>query len=342
MKHYYLFFIFLLILTTGKAQIGGESTYQFLELTNSARMAALGGNQVALSDSADLNLPYHNPAALQSSMQNMLLVNYVNYLADINYGYVSFARSYEGIGNFAMGMHYINYGDFPEATEEGVLTGNNFSAAEYALNIIYSNQYKRWRYGANLKPILSALESYRSFGLALDLGVSYASLDKYTNVAVVVRNVGTQITTYYEDGNREAIPFDLQAGISRRLKHAPVNVALTLQHLNRWDLANNEKKDKELDVSIHDPEESIAKQLMRHVVLGIEVLPTDNFIIRAGYNYQRRQELKFDEKLSTVGMSLGFGVIIKRFRLDFATTRYHLAGSSNHFSLAINLNDKFQ
>ncbi|MBN1985926.1 MAG: hypothetical protein JW761_06450, partial [Prolixibacteraceae bacterium] len=130
--------------------------------------------------------------------------------------------------------------------------------------------------------------------------------------------------------------------ISRRLKHAPVNVALTLQHLNRWDLANNEKEDEELDVSIHDPEESIAKQLMRHVVLGIEVLPTDNFIIRAGYNYQRRQELKFDEKLSTVGMSLGFGIKIKRFRLDFATTRYHLAGSSNHFSLAINLNDKFQ
>ena len=94
MKQYYLISVFLLILATGKAQIGGESTYQFLELTNSARMAALGGNQVALYDTSDLNLPYHNPAALQSSMENILLVNYVNYLADINYGYVSFARSY--------------------------------------------------------------------------------------------------------------------------------------------------------------------------------------------------------------------------------------------------------
>ncbi|MCG6186652.1 type IX secretion system protein PorQ [Maribellus maritimus] len=341
MKQIYFISIFFLILASGKAQIGGESTYQFLELTNSARMAALGGNQVALYDTADLNLPYHNPAALQSSMENILLVNYVNYLADINYGYVSFARSYEGIGNFALGMHYINYGDFLEATEEGELTGNNFSAAEYALNIIYSNQFKRWRYGANLKPILSSLESYRSFGIALDLGVSYASLDKYTNVALVARNIGTQITTYYEDGNREAIPFDLQAGISRRLKHAPVHLSLTLQHLNKWDLASEEKDDDELDISINDREESMAKQFMRHVVLGVEVLPSDNFIIRAGYNYQRRQELKFDEKLSTVGMSLGFGVKIKRFRLDFATTRYHLAGSSNHFSLAINLNDKF-
>jgi len=78
---------------------------------------------------------------------------------------------------------------------------------------------------------------------------------------------------------------------------------------------------------------------MRHVILGVEILPSDNFTLRAGYNYQRRQELKFDDRLSTVGFSLGFGIKIKRFRFDFATSRFHLAGSSNLFSLAINLND---
>ena len=80
---------------------------------------------------------------------------------------------------------------------------------------------------------------------------------------------------------------------------------------------------------------------MRHAVLGVEILPSDNFSIRAGYNYQRRQELKFDERLSTVGFSMGFGLKIKRFRLDFATSRFHLAGSSNLFSLVINLNERF-
>jgi len=73
----------------------------------------------------------------------------------------------------------------------------------------------------------------------------------------------------------------------------------------------------------------------------VEILPSDNFSIRAGYNFQRRQELKFDERLSTVGFSLGFGLKVKRFRLDFATSRFHLAGSSNLFSLAINLNERF-
>jgi len=329
---------FMLAVFAGNAQIGGESTYQFLELTNSARVAALGGMQVALTDSSDLNLPFHNPALLHRGMNKNLLVNYINYFADINYGYASYARHFEEIGNFALGMHYINYGDFKEAKETGEVTGNYFTAAEYSLNMIYSNHYKRLSYGANLKPIFSVFESYRSFGIAADLGVTFSSKDSLTHVAMVARNIGGQITTYYQDGSREPVPFDLQAGISSRLKYAPVVLSLTLHHLNHWDLSYVDEEETSLE-NLYERKESFGKQFMRHVVLGVEILPSDNFTLRAGYNYQRRQELKFDERLSTVGFSLGFGVKIKRFRFDFATSRFHLAGSSNLFSLAINLNN---
>jgi len=80
---------------------------------------------------------------------------------------------------------------------------------------------------------------------------------------------------------------------------------------------------------------------MRHIVFGFEILPSENFIIRAGYNYQRRQELKFNERAAMVGLSAGFGLKIKRFRLDYGIAQYHLAGSSNLFSLAININNNF-
>jgi hypothetical protein len=204
--------------------------------------------------------------------------------------------------------------------------------------MIYSSHYKRLSYGATLKPIFSVFESYRSFGLAADLGVSFGSKDTLTHVALVAKNIGGQITTYYQDGNREPVPFDLQAGISSKLRYAPVIFSLTMHHLNNWDLANSEDNENSLE-NMYEREESFAKQIMRHVVLGVEILPSDNFTLRAGYNYQRRQELKFDQRLSTVGFSLGFGVKIKRFRFDFATSRFHLAGSSNLFSLAVNLND---
>ena len=45
------------------AQKGGESTYSFLGLTNSARVAALGGEVISLLDD-DINLVFHNPALL--------------------------------------------------------------------------------------------------------------------------------------------------------------------------------------------------------------------------------------------------------------------------------------
>jgi hypothetical protein len=340
-QKYYLIILFCFTMLAGKAQIGGEKTYQFLELTNSARIAALGGNQIALLDSTDLNLPYHNPASLHKSMEDKVLVNYVNYIADINYGYASYAKSVSNIGNFALGIHYINYGEFLESTEFGELTGSEFKAAEYAFHIIYSNNYKRLNYGAALKPILSVFESYQSFGLAADFGISIASKSKYTNVSLVARNVGSQITTYYEDGNYEKIPFNLQAGISRRLKHAPINLAINLQYLNKWDLGTPVPGENDEELDFFEREESFGKQIMRHIVFGAEILPSENFIIRAGYNYQRRQELKFGERPGMVGLSAGFGLKIKRFRLDYAISQYHLAGSSNLFSLTINFNNSF-
>lgn len=335
---YYLIILFGISFLSVRAQIGGEFTYQFLELTNSARIAALGGNQIAIPDSTDLNLPYHNPASLHPSMQNKVLVNYVNYLADVNYGYVSYAHSFDSLGNFALGMHYINYGKFTEATELGELTGNTFKAAEYALSIIYSNHYKRLNYGVALKPVLSSFESYQSFGIAADLGLSFAGKNRLTNYSLVARNLGAQITTYYNNGNREPIPFNLQAGVSRRLEHAPVVLSMTLQHLTHWNLASQEPQDPGGVMDYFKRNESFVKQFMRHMVLGAEILPSENFIIRAGYNYQRRQELKYDERLSLVGFSLGFGIRIKRFRFDYGISQYHLAGSSNLFSLSINLN----
>lgn len=340
---WFVLLLFVLGTLAGSAQIGGESTYRFLSLTNSARMAALGGSQAALRDSTDLNLPFHNPALLQESMTNQLLVNYVNYMTDINYGYAAFAFRMGKTGKAgvaSVGMHYINYGDFIEAGEDGIITGLPFTAGEYALNLMWSNNFRKWRYGVNLKPVLSVFESYQSFGLAADAGVAWFSGNNRTSLGLVARNFGTQITTYYEDGEKEALPLDVMAGFSQKLAHAPILFSVTAHHLNHWDLANLDESEI-TDEFVIEPQESLGKQIMRHMLLGTEVMPTKNFTLRAGYNYHLRQELKLEQRLSTVGFSLGFGVKIKRFRLDYSTTRYHLAGSSNHISLAINMGSNF-
>jgi len=335
-----LFFLQAFIYPMAFGQIGGESTYDFLNLTNSARMAALGGNQVAINDSLDLNVSYNNPSLLKADMRNQLAINYVDYFAGVNYGYAAYSFGTPLTGNFAVGMHYINYGKFIEALATGEKTGATFNAAEYALNIIWSNNYKQFTYGINLKPILSSFESYQSIGFAADLGITHFSKNQNTVVALVARNIGTQITTYYDGAEQESIPFDLQFGISQKLAHAPIRLAATMQHLQKWDLAKpTEDNTEATTVYIED---KFTKKFMRHLLLGVELLPSPNFTIRAGYNYQLRQEMKLDAKMSTVGFSWGFGFRISRFAISYGSARYHLAGSSNLISVAINLNDGFK
>lgn len=322
-----------------EAQIGGENIYRFLSLTNSAKVASLGGQLVTMIDSTDLNLPFHNPALLNKNMVDQVLINYINHFEDINYGYASYAMHFDRIGAFAAGVHYVNYGNFVEATEEGERTGAYFKAAEYALNLMYANQFRQFRYGVNMKPVFSVFEKYQSAGLVFDAGVSWSAQNRRTHVGVAARNFGFQLSKYYKTGERESMPFDIQAGVSHKVKYAPIVLSLTAHNLNNWVLAKPDNEELEGDEEFFEPSEKLPKQIMRHLIWGVEVLPSQNFIIRAGYNYHRRQELKVEERVSTVGFSVGFGVKIKRFRLDYGLAHYHLAGASNHFSLSFNINN---
>jgi hypothetical protein len=320
--------IFLLANLTGFAQIGGESTFGFLNLTNSARMAALGGTQVAPGDPGDLNIVCNNPALLSGEMTGSVLANYVSYMAGINYGYAASAFNTERPGPISLGIHYINYGKFTQANAEGEKEGT-FTAAEYALLASWAMQIHQIKLGITVKPLLSSLEAYQSLGIAFDLGMAYTSGSELTTLGFVIRNIGTQLTTYYEGADHESLPLDIQLGFSQKLAHAPIRLLATMQHLQRWQLIAADDET--------EPDSSFGKNLLRHFVLGTELMLSENFQIRGGYNFQRREELLYEDKKSTVGFSWGFGFRIKRFRFDYGSARYHLSSSSNHFSIAFRL-----
>jgi hypothetical protein len=324
------------------AQLGGSSTYSFLNLTNSARVASLGGKTISSWDD-DLNLPFNNPSLLNDSMDGHLVVNYVNYFSDINYGYVSYARHIEKLGNFAAGLHYINYGQFIAADPVGAITGN-FTASEYALNLIWSRPIDSlFHVGVNVKPVYSVLESYQSFGLLADAGITFVNRKKLFTASLVFRNFGSQLKAYH-DHNREPVPFEIIIGISQKLEHAPFRFFVLAQNLQRLDLTWDETGDQnnQLDPLSGDPlpennVEVIADKVMRHMIFGLEFVPIDHFYLRAGYNYQRRQEMKISSNVAMVGFSWGFGLRISKFHLSYGRATYHLAGASNHFSISTDL-----
>lgn len=323
-------------------QLGGTSTYSFLSLPNAARVASLGGKLVSVHDD-DLNLAFQNPALLNQTMHNHLTFNYVGYFADTKFGYASYAHK-TGKGIVAGGIHYINYGNFVQADPTGQITGN-FTASEYALNIMYSRPLdSAISVGVNVKPVYNSLEKYSSFGMAFDLGVSYTNQNQLFNASLVLRNIGTQLVVYYKNADREPLPFDIQAGISQKLEHAPFRFFITAHNLQRFDLTYDENEEDELTffnegTGQKSDIEILTDKFMRHLIFGAEFTPFNNFYLRLGYNYQRRQELKIESRTAMVGFSWGFGLKINRFHLSYGRSTYHLAGASNHFSISTNLNE---
>jgi hypothetical protein len=321
----------LIIVSPSFSQTGGDNVYEFLNLTHSGLVSSLGGTNVSLPVN-DLNLAYHNPALLNSNMDKSLALNYVNYFAGINYGLAMYSRSFPGTGNFAAGLTYLNYGTFTETDASGVITGN-FTAAEYALSLIYSHKIDSlFSFGINFKPILSQLERYTSVGFAFDVGASWQNSSKLFSAGLVIKNAGYQVTNY-AGAPHESLPFEIQAGISQTLAHAPFRFSLTLRHLEKFDLTYQYQ---EPDLTGENKVSSgFLENSMRHVILGVELIPHKNFYLSAGYNYQRRRELEIESKTSTVGFSWGFGINTSFMDIEFGRATYHLAGSSTNVSLIL-------
>lgn len=330
--------ILFLVCTVSYSQIGGKYTYQFLNLMTSPRQAALGGKTVTIYDD-DVNQVNFNPATINSEMDNHLAINYGSYYGEVTYGTASYAYTYDRhLQTFQVGVNYVNYGSFDGYDENGQSTAS-FSGSEmslsagYAYNIPFTSVYL----GANAKLISSSLESYNSLGGAVDVGAIFIDEKNDVNWALVVRNIGTQFTSYSEV--REKLPLEIIAGVSQELEHVPLRWHLTLENLQQWNIAfsNPERAETNIDGTSTTEQVSFINNALRHVIFGVELFPKKSFNLRLGYNFRRAEELKLLEQRTFSGVSLGFGLKFNKLKFNYSYSRYTLAANTSLFGLTINL-----
>ncbi len=334
---------FLLFSQFAYTQTGGRSTYQFLNLPYSSRIAALGGNFSSIKDN-DLSLAISNPSLITKDISNNLSLSYINYFSDISYGQVAYAHSFNKIGTFTGSLQFIDYGTFTYADETGQTYGE-FKAGEYAFNIGWGrNLDSNFSIGANFKLINSSLENYNSFGFGVDVASIYYNPESKFSTSLIFRNIGRQLS-YYTSSNSEKLPFEIILAFSKQLQHAPFRFSILFNHLEKWDLSyedplNPTSKTDPLtgEKTTKSEFSKFSDNLLRHTVFGVEFVPSKSFNLRLGYNYQRRQEMKIESSLSTVGFSWGFGIRVSKFYLSYARVIQHLAGSSNFFTISTDLN----
>jgi hypothetical protein len=332
--------LFLMMSTTVSvfAQLGGNATYQFLNLMSSPRQAALGGKVITNVD-YDVTQALYNPATINIEMDNQLALNYANHLGDIRYGTAAYAYTVDRrTQTFHAGVTYINYGNFEGYDENGNSTGD-FTGNEAALSIGYALQigFSDFYAGANIKLISSKLEQYSSFGAALDFGVIYINEYLDFNAALVVRNIGTQLTTYA--GLNEPLPFEIDFGMSQTLENVPIRWHLTFENLQQWPIATANPARATTDLNGNQTQEEVGflSQLIRHTLLGVELFPKKGFNLRLGYSFRRAEELRIIEQRNFSGLSFGIGLKFNKLRFSYTHARYSLASNTSFLGMQIDL-----
>jgi hypothetical protein len=305
----------------------GHDAFAFLRLPVSTRVSALGGHNISVVEAEQL-LVFHNPALLGGETDGWLSAGYLNYISDVNAGSAIFTRVAGQRGAWGAGITYFNYGDFKETSVDNVELGT-FSMQDVAVHGFYSYDLSdSWRGGLSLKFLYSTLADYTSTGLAVDAGLSYFDAERDMSLGIVLKNVGAQLKPYYEE--RQRVPWDLQVGFSRRLAHAPFRLSLTALYLNRWKLAY-------FDSSTIMNDDSFVETALKHIVFGLEFLPSNNLWIGAGLNPKTMADMKLATGNVLGGFSLGAGLKVSRFNVSVSAARYHPSAMSLMINAGISL-----
>ena len=294
-----------------------SSVFNFLKIPMSAHVAALGGENISLAQD-DPTLIFGNPAQASQVNNNSINLDYISYLQDTKILGAAYTRVYSVRHTFGITGQLFSYGSMPETDEAGNEIGS-FSAKDIAISGLYSyTMGDHWSGGATMRYIFSKYAEYSSSAISFDLGLHYKNEEKDFSFGFVLKNIGTQLSSFYE-GQTEHLPFDMQAGITKKMEHAPFRFSLTLRDLTRW---NNHY--------YYNPEgkNSFGRKVFNHVVIGVDFLPSEMFYISAGYNCRRANELKAAGSSHGAGWSFGGGMSGKKLKIGIAYAKYHVSTAS--------------
>lgn len=344
-KNIYIFFIMLLFCANVKAQ-EENGTYTFLNTTNSARVAALGGVMLPIYDS-DIQLATFNPSLINPKMNNSMSLSYVDYFNDISFGTIQYGHTFDKIGCFVGTVQYHNYGDFFYSDETGSQDDLQFDVSDYAINLGWGRRLNgQISIGANIKFAGIQYETNSTFAIAVDVAATYKTKSEW-NISLAARNIGSELYNNYQ-GFRNKLPFRMQIGASKKLEHLPFTFVVVYDNLQKWDLSYDDPLDLEGN---YDPMtgqmqeksklDKFAKNFLSHFVFAGELNLGKNLSLRLGYNYGLRQNMKTPTKKGAVGLSYGLAVKVYKINISYSRSEMHVHGSPNFITITTNF-DSFK
>ena len=283
----------------------GKTGYQCLSTPVCTHSAALGGANISIVED-DASMMWTNAAMLTNVTDNSFVLGYNSYIRSSNVFSAGYVKAIGERGTWALGAQMLNYGKMDETDETGNVLGT-FSAKDLNFQTSYSYLLSdRWSGAITAKVIMSNYAEYSSTAIGADLALNYFDEERGLSFSVVGRNLGGQIKSLYDDGYKESLPFNLALGFSKDFANAPLRVSLTLDDMTQWDNV----------------------KFMEHLILGMDILPSNNTWIALGYNFRRANEMEVQNSSHWAGFSIGAGLNVKKFKVGVAYGKYHVAASS--------------
>lgn len=295
------------------AQNDSQTSYTFLRLPLSAHAAALGGDNITMTDD-DVMMMFHNPALITGTSVGTLGLQYMNYMSGCNNVSAAYNMLVKEKWNIGIGIDYMGYGSIRHTDADNNDMGT-YNASEMAFyGTLGYELASNLAGGISLKYVYGNISSYNSMAVAVDLGLNYYLPESEWSFGIAVKNLGGQIMAY--DEKFEALPLDVQAGVSKRLIGSPVRLSATLSDLNHLDY-----------------------KFLNHLCLAAEFIISDEIYVGGGYNFRRADEMKVQEGTEGLsargaGLSFGGGINLEKIKINLAYSKLHVSNSSLIANLA--------
>lgn len=340
-------FTFSAVFQANAQVTGGQAAFEYLRMSNSPHVSALGGF-VPASPDKDVSFTLQNPSLLNPSYHNQLAVSYNMYYAGISIANLQYAYHVAPLNtDFGFGVQYLNYGSFQNTDIQGNNLGD-IGAADYSINLTASRKYlERWRYGATLKWAQSSLGDRSAIAVLADVGIVYEDTANLWTVGAVAKNIGFMVKQYNPQNPAEPLPFDLQIGVTKQLRNLPLRIYVVGHHLYEWNVRYNNPADKvnnsliQQDADTATNKKYIADKIFRHLNFGAELLLGKRITVSAAYNHIRRSELGAGDAKGMAGFSFGAGINLNKLQVRYARSYYASAGAYNEFGFSFQLNKFF-
>lgn len=315
--------------------------------------AALGMSNAVVSQTADVNSGYWNPAGLVNLEDNQLALMHSSYFANIaNYNYIGYGMPLDD--RSAVGVSLIRFGvdDILDTTQliddEGNINYDRistFSTADYGLTFSYARKLPLdgLNFGVNAKVIRRIIGDFASsWGFGLDAGIQFEN-DSGWKFGVMARDITTTYNTWSIDEEKFE---QISGAVEGQNQELPETTEITIPKLEigmskKWIFNYDYSLLAAANLNIRFEENNdIFSTSFASInpALGFEFGYTDLVFLRGGVgNFQNERQIDNSENL-TFQPNFGVGFKYKGIQIDYAFTDIgdqSAALYSNVFSLKI-------